>query len=187
MNERITIRDIAGFCPEEAVWKMISDVSSFHITEETYYSITPNSIVIDGNIFLVEPKTEPISEFLAPELSKKQKPGEKQVIWAIGATAFYMTTGHIIFGGQGSNYQKEHPSVKLPILPKGLNNLTNLLHKCICYNPEDRITLRELKSISSNGLALCKIKKREQTEIIKHKQETTKKTDEKWPEEMIGI
>lgn len=187
MSERITIHDIAGFCPEEAIWKMMSDVSSFHITDETNCSITPDSVTIDGNAFIVEPKTEPISEFLAPELSERQESGEKQVIWAIGATAFYMATGHIIFGGHGSSYQKKHPSVQLPVLPKRMNNLTLLLHKCICYNPEDRITLKELNSLSCKGLALCEKKQRKQTGTEREDQKTIKKTGENWPEEMIEI
>jgi serine/threonine protein kinase len=187
MNEKITIRDIAGFCPEEAVWKMISDVSSFYITDKTFCPITPDSVAIDGNVFIVEPKTEPISEFQAPELSEKQKPGEKQIIWEIGATAFYMTTGHVIFGGHGSGYQKAHPAVQLPVLPKGLSNLTSLLHKCICFNPDDRITLKELNSLSCEGIALCEKRQRKQSETMSEKQKTIKGTVDKWPEEMIEI
>ena len=106
----MTIRDIAGFCPEEAIWKMMVDVSSFLQKDETSIFLTPDSVTVDGSTFIVESNHEMSSEFNAPEYQDSQKPDEKQMVWSLGAVAYYMATGHIVFGGHGGSYQKEHSS-----------------------------------------------------------------------------
>lgn len=53
MNERLTIQEIAGFCPEEAVWKMLADVSNFLSKEDAGYQLGADTIVVVGDQFMV--------------------------------------------------------------------------------------------------------------------------------------
>lgn len=186
--KRVTIRDIAGFCPEEAVWKMMTDMSEYLLKENNVYVLTPDSIIIDGDTFMLETGHETTNEFIAPEKDNKQNSNASQIVWSLGAVAYYMATGHVIFGGHGSSYQKEHPTVQLPVLPKGFKDLTSILHRCICYNPENRITLKELNNLLSKGLTSCRRRNREQIEVPQENKEKIKQNiGEKWPEEMIEV
>lgn len=191
MSERMTIRDIAGFCPEEAVWKMMADVSEFLLKEENCYGLTPDSIVLDGNTFMVETDGDcksPSIEYLAPEQDNEGKTETAQIVWSLGAVAYYMATGHIVFGGHGGNYQKGHPSVALPVLPKGIQALTPVLQKCLCYAPEERIKLKELKELVQKGLNACEKKQRRQADsTAKEPVKEVNNIGEKWPEEMIEV
>jgi len=99
-----------------------------------------------------------------------------------------MATGHVIFGGHGSGYQKEHSSVPLPVLPKGLQNLTSVLQRCLSYCPQDRIGLEELNELSLQGFLSCEKKQRIKTDlIVKDVKSEVKTIHEKWPEEMIEV
>lgn len=187
MSKKLTIQDIAGFCPEEAIWKMIADVSTFLIKDDTACYLAPNSIVVDGNSFIVERSETTTSEYLAPEQLSHRQPNEKQKVWSLGAVVYYMSTGHTLFGGHGSIYQKEHPSVLLPVLPKGLQALTSILQKCLCYSPEERISLQELHELSQRGLVTCERQHRMSMQTKTEQRKEVKDISEKWPEEMIEI
>lgn len=188
MSERMTIRDIAGFCPEEAVWKMMADISEYLLKDHKDCLLSPGSIMIDGRLFLVEAGQERVNEFTAPEQTDNQKADEKGLVWSLGAIVYYLATGHIIFGGHGSCYQREHPNVPLPTLPKGLQALTPVVSRCLCYNPCERISLNELNSRSLEGLAYCKKQQRKKTVTTEKKQaKEVNYSGEKWPEEMIEI
>lgn len=189
MSKKMTVNDIAGFCPEEAVWKMIADVSAWLMEEKSDCKLTPKSIVVAGDAFIVETGCETLDEFLAPEQMNSDFANEKQSVWTLGAVAYYAATGHIIFGGHGGRYQAQHPSVSLPILQKGLLQLTYVLQKCLCCNPLDRVTLSELHSMSINGLQKCRAQKREKTtaSIKTNQSEITEQLGYNWPEKMIEI
>ena len=186
--ERMTIRDIAGFCPEDAIWKMMADVSAFLLKDEMEYTLTPDSIMIDGNMFMVTKAREALNEFIAPEQHNEQSTGVAQMVWSLGAVAYYAATGHVVFGGHGGSYQKEHPSVALPILPKAFQTLTPVLQRCLCYAPEGRINLKELYESSQKGFVDCDKQQRKRNAVTAKEQEkVVKNIGEKWPEEMIEV
>lgn len=189
MKGEMTIRDIAGFCPEEAVWKMMADVSAFMIKESEGCYLNPDSVIIDGEVFMVEAGQGRISEFLAPEHTDTRKPDEKEMVWALGAVAYFMATGHVVFGGHGSSYQKDHPSVSLPVLFKGMEKLTAVLQKCLCYKPERRIGIEELNAFSMKALADCRQQQRMKMNVEGHHEQKREVYDlaEKWPEEMVEV
>lgn len=186
-NKKITLQDIAGFSPEEAIWKMMSDVSAFLIKEKNAYNLSPHNIIVAGESFIIESNHETDSDFYAPEQNEGMTPGEAQMIWSIGALAYYMATGHIIFGGHGGCYQKEHEYVSLPTLPKGLQALTSVTHKCLCADPQKRIGMNELHLQSLEGLTICKRQERKAYVIKTERKENVKHIGEKWPEEMTEI
>ena len=188
MSKKLTIHDIAGFCPEEAIWKMLKDVSTFLIKDDNSCFLSPNSIVIDGKSFIVDSCTEIRNDYLAPEQNVNQIPNSEQMVWSIGSVAFYMATGHDIFGGFGSSYQKEHPMVSLPVLPKGLQELNFVLQKCLCYAPDERLSIIELNRVSIKGLESCEKRQSKQIGVSKDiPLKEIQNVDDKWPEEMIEI
>lgn len=183
----MNIRDIAGFCPEEAVWKMMTDVSSFLLKERVPYLLTPDTIVVDGNIFIVETGHEVLNEFLAPEYNANNI-DMPQMVWALGAVAYYVATGHVFFGGHGGIYQREHPSVYLPVLPKSMQSLNPVVQRCLCYEVEKRIVMEELCELCRSGWNVCVKNQRASSGIIideHHK--NVEYTGQKWPEEMIEV
>lgn len=184
----MTIRDIAGFCPEEAIWKMMSDISTYMLQEQTGCYLTPDAVVVDGYSFLVDMGQCAIREFLAPEQNDGNKLESSQMVWALGAVAYYMATGHVVFGGHGGEYQKEHPAVALPVLPKDFQSLTPVLQKCLICDPDERISLRDLEQLSIDGLHSCDKQRLKQSASLEKKQVVKyKNTDERWPEKMIEI
>ncbi len=193
-NGELTLRDIAGFCPEEAVWKMLADVSRFVQKEGTSCTLTPDTIVIDGDSFMVIPS--------ANAESTCETTSQKALVWSLGAVAYFTATGHVVFGGHGESYQQEHPSVPLPVLPKDFQALTPVLQKCLCYLPDDRMSMEELMNLSQKGLEACA--KRQRTPFtssflrpIGSKRPKTERGGEvspigegmegAWPEEMIEL
>ncbi len=188
MNEKMTIRDIAGFCPEEAVWKMMADVSGYLLQDSAGYVLTPDSIMIDGKMFLVERGHDILNEFMAPEQNDEQQLNTAQMVWSLGAVGYYMATGHILFGGHGGYYQKKHPLVALPALPKGMQTLTAVLQKCLCYAPADRINIKALNELSLKGLNTCERQQRNRSsQVVNEEEKKVKNSGEKWPEKMVEI
>ena len=188
MSDRMTITDIAGFCPEEAIWKMMADVSEILLKDGVKQTLASESIAIAGTSFFVELQKGVDNEFLAPEQKTDQAPSMEQMVWTLGAIAYYMATGHVVFGGHGGKYQKEHPSVPLPVLPKAQQALTPVLHRCLCATPEERVKMDELNAMVQKGLASCSRRMREKQESAQSglNQQNNNQGD-KWPEEMIEI
>ena len=185
----MTIRDIAGFCPEEAIWKMIVDVSDFLMNDDISDGLSPDSVMVDGFSFMVNCIQEPSNEFSAPEHKYGQLSDEKEKVWSLGAIAYFASTGHIIFGGYGGRYQEEHPSVALPALPKGLHSLTPVLQKCLCYDSKERLGICDLNDLARIGLKECRKQMRKKNKPAKEeiKEKEVKCTGEKWPEKMIEV
>lgn len=183
----MTIRDIAGFCPEEAIWKMMADVSEYILKDQVDYLLSPDSVMIDGNMFMVEAGQDCLREFMAPEQIDSHNSNEEGIIWSLGAVVYYMATGHVIFGGHGGSYQKYHPNVPLPILPKGLQALTPVIQRCLCYNLNERISMKDLNELSVKGLASCKQQRKKVVATEKKIDRKVNYNGEKWPEEMIEI
>ena len=188
MSKGMTIRDIAGLCPEEAVWKMLADVSGSLMNGGYDNDLSPDAVIIDGDSFMIRDSQCTCNEFLAAE-HQDGPATEKEWVWSLGAMAYYAATGHTVFGGHGGSYQREHPLVSLPVLPKGMQALTMAVQKCLCYNPEDRIGLKELNGLALRELAECAKKKRRKVEPSK-REETDREVNnigEKWPEEMVEV
>lgn len=181
-NGMMTIRDIAGFCPEEAVWKMMADVSGFLHKEKEGYLLSADTIMVDGEQFLVT--------------GAKNTTTEEEMVWSLGALAYYVATGHDIFGGHGHSYQQEHPQVALPMLQKSFHALTPIIHRCLCANPSDRISMSELELLARKGLATCAQRQRQEIKETEDSAACRKDKripqsgscgNEKWPEKMIEI
>ena len=181
-KERLTLKSIAGYCIEEALWKFVIDIVA-EIQEKglVLAGIDPDMIVIENEDFHLVHKDNIMPSFCAPE----EEHSEAAIVWALGALLCYASSGHLIFGGSGSLYQKKHPSVKLPVLQKKHNSLTPLVQHCLVYEPKNRISLNDMVIEAKNGLELCKKRARRKSNIKVEKEHLAiSSLDERWPEEM---
>lgn len=182
----LTLKSIAGYCIEEALWKFLVDIVSEILGEKLVLEgIDPDMVIIENEDFHLEGTSNAIQTFCAPE----KEASEPAMVWSLGALLSYASSGHLIFGGRGSLYQRKHPSVKLPVLQKKHSSLTPLVQRCLEYSPEKRIILNELVIEARNGLELCKKRGRCKSSNVAVKPErlTTNSIDERWPEKMIDI
>lgn len=181
----LTLKVIAGYCVEEALWKLVIDIAS-ELQEKEFRmeGIDPDMIIIENEAFHVDFKDNVLPQYCAPEGQKS----EAALVWSIGALLCYASSGHLIFGGRGSLYQRKYPSVKLPVLQKIHSSLTPLVQRCLLYSPEQRAILTDLVIEAKNGLELCKKKVRGKAEtIVRQERSVISHIDERWPEEMIEV
>ena len=184
MNEgRLTLKSIAGYCIEEALWKLAIDIASeLQENKPILAGIDPDMIVIDNDEFHLVVKDDVMPEYCAPE----GLASEAAIVWSLGALLCYASSGHLIFGGRGSLYQSKRSDVKLPALQKKHSSLTPLVQRCLVYSPENRISLSELVIEARKGLELCKKRVRSKSNMtVKKEIPVTTSLDERWPEEMI--
>lgn len=185
MNERIILADIAGLCPEEAIWKMLVDLSV--LSKDKEINLSPISIIVDGQSFLPADNANIWKEFQAPESEDGEKTTEQQMVWVLGALAYYMSSGHFVFGGHGGPYQKMHPDVPLPVLQKRHRALSDIVQRCLCARPDERPDLNELQKWTVKGLEMCLKNRREREDNIQEKEMKKFDVNDSWPEEMEDV
>ena len=185
MNDKITIRSIAGFCHEGALWKLLEELSSENAIDNTkgWRVPVPDVVIVDGEDFRMdcEGTQNQIPEFFPPE--GMQYYGESGFVWSLGALVCYASSGHYIFGGRGGIYQRSDS--ELPTLRKEHSALTPLVRKCLCYLPSQRISLKELHALAVKGLESSKQRKR----VIYNNESSGENihqgiADDTWPEKM---
>ena len=170
INDKMTIQDIAGFCPEGAIWKMLADVSTFLLNEESGYQLNTDTIMVEGNQFMV--------------MGAKDCCTKADMVWELGGIAYYAATGHVVFGGHGKCYQQNHPKVTLPVMPKSLQALTPVVSACLQYDTANRISMEELCKLSKKGHAECLQRQRTKVAYAGKTANMHQRQGEKWPEEM---
>jgi len=185
MNKRITLEQIAGYCHDQAIWKLIADLAS-GVASKSDCLLSPAAVIVDGNTFLIDDSAPVMKEFRAPECIDSKTSAQAQQVWSIGAIAHYASSGRILFGGNGSNYQHEHPEAPLPVLQKKHQALTPLVQRCLCHDPSQRISLQELANEARCGLERCSNSPRQPLQSTSKTPSTVKPaaSAESWPEEM---
>lgn len=182
----ITIQSMAGYCSEHALWKMLVDLSSEILADFNKANfLTPYMVLVDGENFRVAEDKDymPTSEFFPPEGIDQLT--EAGLVWMLGALICYASSGHYIFGGRGGRYQKEKPGVELPRLKKEHSALTDLVRRCLCYFPLQRISLKDLQTAAKKGLD-----SNEQMSRLKQSNKSVASNDsteyivDVWPEKM---
>ena len=187
MNEKMNISTIAGFCNEQALWKLLVDLTSKQIecNSSKWMIPAPEHIVVDGDGFRLdkEGSKEQSAEFYPPEGCNDYT--EASFVWSLGALVCYASSGHYVFGGRGGAYQLDKPDVDLPTLRKEHSTLTPIVKRCLCYSPSERISLKELRDLTVKGLELSNQMSRvkrsiESIEMI----DSPQCIDDVWPEKM---
>lgn len=184
MNKPITLTDIAGYCTEDAIWKMVIDLGQ-SIKDNNHCPLSPDEIIIDGTSFLTGEKSSEQLHMLAPEYSNDKPYGPSQQVWTLGALIYYASSGRTLFGGHGGAYQKEHPNVSLPSLRKSHGALTDLMQQCLKHDPSSRIGIDKLIDEARKGLDNCRMTQRSPRQTAEDTlPPSDKQKRESWPEEM---
>lgn len=186
MNNITTIHSMAGYCHELALWKMLVDLCKTLLEDESQRTIlSPLRIRIDGNDFKLEKAEDQDAqpEFIPPEGVGNL--GETGIVWSLGALVCFASSGHFIFGGRGGSYQRNNPTVGLPVLRKEHSALTPLVQRCLCFSPSQRISLKDLYEEACKGMERAKNRPRVEAHRLNVGTESISFTsDEIWPEKM---
>jgi len=149
----MNLHAIAGFCSEEALWKMLKDMTSALLDQPDGKRavLMPEKVIVDGDRFLLskEATQHPATEFYPPEGIKDS--GDAGIVWSLGALTCYASSGHYVFGGRGGVYQQSNPKTELPTLRREHSALTAVIRQCLCYSPSQRISLRALHAAAVAG------------------------------------
>jgi len=194
MNHPITIEGLAGYCPEVAAWQLLSDLTQslkeVSLGELPTGCFVPDHISIaNGRFQLLNDSSNPLlTPFDAPELSVASAQGQSvaSASWSLGALTFYLVMGCVVMNGLGGRGQRR--SSKLPYLRPALPELSELVLRCLAYEPTERPTLEEIQQIAEKQLDICQkiIKKGPRPKPANEKQQTlVDMSVSLWPEEMI--
>ena len=156
MERQTYASDIAGHCAEITAWQIIYDLTEQLLSHSEGAVVRPSSIklVDEGRFMLVEDRTDLTSNgFDAPEVEHSSRTVASGV-WSIGASVFYIMMGCLMFNGQGGRRQTARS--RIPYLRNGLPELSELVQRCLHYNPRQRPTLKELHEIGAKNLNRCK-------------------------------
>lgn len=189
MKQAITLKEIAGYSTERAVWQLLLDLS-FHVGSDKLADIVPQVILIKEEHFILnEEKTEngKYKSFAAPEHFSKcsEKNAELSDIWSLGALAFYALTGTHIFEGKGGETQNQHTYIPRISTTHASKELSNLIRRCLNFRPQERPSIAEIRRISQEGLVKpsCPQKKLT-TQTGKNYKDSLVKF---WPEEIAPL
>lgn len=188
MEETIYAIELAGHCNELTAWKILKEVSGAILVDKTA-TVSPSQIMIeeDGR-FTVLPQAPSVMEgFEAPEVLKGNCT-ETSSVWSLAATLFYLVMGCQVMNGKGGTAQTE--SSKLPYMRRSLPLLSELVQRCLSFHPEQRPSLKEINSLTTQQLELCleTVKKgpRFQEKNYNGKQEGNgRQKPDFWPEPMM--
>ena len=188
MSNRITLKDIAGYCPEEAIWKMIVDLGQ-SVKDSGNCPVSPDEVIVDGMSFLADDHGDRQEQYLAPECSDDTPSGQQQQIWTLGALIYFASSGRTLFGGHGGAYQRRHPNVFLPSLRKSHSSLTALMQQCLQQDLSSRIGIDKLLDEARKGLENCRKSQRSLNKVTEQRlpSSATKQRKDQWPEEMIEM
>ena len=188
MNQKLTVCSIAGYCSVTTLWKIILDLSSELLDKKSEYNkvLISNTVEIDGEDFHIadDNSKELVTEFNPPE--RLEEFNEAALVWSLGALVCYASSGHYVFGGRGGFYQAEHPDVELPVLRKDHSSITPLVQRCLCYSPNQRISLKELNDLALRGYEEAKTTRRIETQQANSEDlaPSNEPLDYVWPEKM---
>lgn len=188
MIDSLRLRHIAGYCPEEAIWKMIIDLCDSVSGQTDMPLLSPESIVVDADSFLVDIRQTEMSEFLPPECQGNNFSfTSQQFVWSIGACVYFASSGRTLFGGHGGSYQRSYPRVALPVLQKKHRALTPVVQRCLPSEPSARISLQELLEISKKERARCLNTQRQRIAPQITTPAPRRQDSDSWPDEMTDL
>lgn len=175
----LTIKDIAGYCREELLWDFIIDVAREMQTSH-FMPTEPEHVLISN--------TKSASFCLADNLPTSEDDSER--VWNMAALAFFISTGHLIFGGKGISYQIKHPGVKLPTMIKEHASINSLFQQCTNSDPHIRPSLQELISKAEEERKKCILRLADRPLAPLTNDDlgmSPDSYDRLWPEEMTAI
>lgn len=161
---------IAGTIDESTAWRLLRDIAK-SLPSDT--PVSPEHILIDGDGFiLAEWSRSHDPRFCAPE-------GYSE-IWALGATAFYIFMGCTVFQGLGGRAQRA--TTPIPTMRRDAPELSNLVARCLSFDPAKRPDYKEIVSIAEKHLLTPQVSDLPLKKPLSNISPDT--LDQLWPEEM---
>jgi serine/threonine protein kinase len=165
-----SVECLAGTVSESVAWQLLGQIASAldYLQERGYChgSVCPGNILWDGDHFLladfgmchpapgVETRNDPEDfRFVAPEGPMD----ESSDVWSLGATVFTLVLGNPVFNGLGGKAQQ--PDSPVPYLRKAMPELSDLLCRCLAFDPKARPSPALLSEEAETGLRQCLDKK----------------------------
>lgn len=137
---------IAGEIDELTAWQLIHDIAAELMENESNTPISPDHILIDGDGFVISQWSQSVdARFVAPE-------GYNHV-WALAASVFYIFLGCHVFQGLGGKGQTR--TAPIPVLRRELHALSNLISKCLAFDPSNRPNMSDLLVEAKSNIARC--------------------------------
>ena len=169
------IAALAGEIDELTAWQILQDVAKQ--CKDIKTPISPEHILIDGDGFILSEWSESQDErFIAPQ--------GYSPAWALAATVFYAYLGCHVFQGLGGKGQTQ--TAPIPTLRRELPELSNLIIKCLDFNPSKRPSITEIVNIAKDNIERCKSQQSDFPPLKKFSESkiTADEIDSYWPEEM---
>ncbi len=142
-----------AFCP------LFATVAKMHEAGIIHGQIGPNKIlVINSNFYLYDPcvgtesNGDLIAEnyaFLSPEELAGDAPSPESDVWALGATLYYLITGHTVFQPTTcadciESSKRYEPNFSEPVWSLVSPSLTNLIQRMLCKDKRNRLTMADV-------------------------------------------
>lgn len=152
MEEKRYASDIAGHCNEPTAWKILMEVSD-QLMNHKQLIVNPFIIEIreDRHFALSTTETQ-LSGFDAPEVTTAYR-NEANVVWSLGAALFYVVMGRQVMNGKGGVGQTG--TSKLPYMRSEWPELSELVQRCLHYQPSQRPGLQEIYNKASEQQSRC--------------------------------
>lgn len=188
MSEKIPVSELASHCNEALAWSILEEVSR-QLMEGKQRIVNPFIINIgeDGHLFLASAQ-EQQSGFDPHEVNANTRT-ETGVVWSLGATLFYIVMGRIVMNGKGGEGQSE--TSKLPYIRSEWPDMSELVQRCLQFEPANRPTLQEIHDKALQHRKRCQEDIRRGPKIKSFSSDSNKlEAKEKelifWPESMLG-
>lgn len=186
MDRQISLKDIAGFTTERAVWQLILDLSEY-CGHGSLGNVGAGTIIVSGFHYEIKENAgkKDTAAFAAPEMTKGGNSTEASEIWTIGALAFYAITGVHVFEGKGGMTQTQATRVPRISSAHADRDLSMLIHSCLNYSPNNRPGKDKVLETAEKHLSLQQVPRKRLTNRSgkKYANPLTKF----WPEEMVPI
>lgn len=189
----MTLQQIAGYTTPRTVWTLIANLTEGW-KPGSLANITPTDIAISDDHFTVSAVRADLQStrkgkpgaFSAPEAFAKDTPSGaagKADVWTLGALAFYAIMGMHVFEGKGGLTQTAATVVPRIGSQHCPQELSQLVHKCLSFDPASRPGMDSLNKAARTALAEKPLPPKRlatatgssyKTELVKF-----------WPEEMV--
>lgn len=160
MEKELTLKDIAGYVTEKAIWQMMLNLSA-NWRHGDLCGLTPDDIHVKNEELslysdcLDKDKNKTFGLFDAPEMFRDHAINfdqEKAEVWTLGALAFYALMGMNVFEGKGGKTQTCDTEVPRISSAHASGSLSALVFRCLNFSPTFRPSMDEVYAIAKKEM-----------------------------------
>lgn len=181
--DKTTARNLAGLTTERAAWKLALDLAtqlvSLHDEGKAHGGISLDDITVEGSSFTLGTATK-----------NAQQASAADDVWQLGSCVYELIAGNEPFGGKGRVGQEAHSPMPVFSSYKASAALSELTARCMAFNPQERITAKDVADIAAEELVRHEqyCADREHLKYLKPQNRCIRmKTYDFWPEAMVSL